>query len=204
MSASTLTSSDICARVRALWVAMLPQPLVARAEHNIALTIPAGFERLARAVKDTADRQLLVIEIVKAPVAGKLDLTHADFNGILIDTYRMPGAINTSAVSALVFNHAPSLDALKATPPTDPTCIWYHLRGKQLVFRDPVTGALNTYATSLSLAGSYIPELGNANRPLPGELDGQAVDRVTEAVKEMGGLAFLKMDPEKAIERVGR
>jgi hypothetical protein len=128
-----------------------------------------------------------------------LDLTHADFAGIFIETLKRPGAINTAAASNLTFNAVPSLDALKGDFADDATCVWFYLRGNtQLIFRTPGTGTLNAYATLLSLAGSYIPEIGNAARPLPGELDDQMVDRVAEIVKELGGLSFLKMDPDQA------
>src|SRR5688572_27801435 len=101
---STMTSNDICARVRARWSGLLPAPLVPRADHNISLTIFGGCERLARTIKDSADRPLLITEIDnKAPVAGRIDLTHADYAGILIDTYKLPGAIVTNAESPVVF-----------------------------------------------------------------------------------------------------
>lgn len=201
MSISTLNSNDICARVRARWAPMLPLPLTARADHNISLVIPGGLERLAHAIRDSADKALLMKVVNKAPVAGVLDLTQADFAGMFPETFKRPGAITTQAESNLVFNSVPSFDALKGDFPDDSTCVWFYLRAKtHLHFRTPGTGALNTYATTLSLAGSYIAELGNAARPLPEELDDQAVDRVAEIVKELGGLAFLRMDPDQALQ----
>ena len=206
MSISTLSSIDVCARVRARWIVSLPDHLRDRVDHNIALCIPGGCERLARSVKDTTDRRLLTLTIEnEAPDAGVIDLTHADFASMLIDTFRQPGAINTFAPSSTVFNHVPSMDALKASTPVDPTCVWYHLQDqKRLVFKNPADNALNTYITPLSLTGVYIPDFGSATRPVVGELNDQLVDRVNEIVKQMGGLPFLTLDPDKATQIVGR
>jgi len=179
---------------------MLPQDQIPRADHNIALTITAGMERMARAVKDSADRALLIIELVnKAPVAGRIDLSTGTYANILIDTLRLEGAINTHAPSSATFKNTPtSLDALKAKMPVDPDCVWYLLRGKQLIFRNPVDGELNTYTTALDLAVSYIPILGDATLVMPQELDDQLISSVSDIVKGLGGMQFLKADPEVA------
>lgn len=200
MPASAITSNDISARVRARWAAMLPITLIARADHNIALTIFAGMERLVRSVRETTDRALVTREVTnQSPVAGKLDISVAAFNQFLVDSFKMPGAINTNADSALVFKHVASLDALKATMPTDTTCVWYHLRNRDtIIFRNPATGDLNTYTTALNLNGIYIPVLGDVTWVLDSRLDDQLVDRVAETVKELGGLQFLQLDPEMA------
>ena len=198
MSASTIGTNDFCGRVRARWGTLLPLPLVARADHNIALCIFGGLERLARAIKDTADRHLLVREINATPAAGVIDLSTSTFDGVLIDTLKTPGAITTQADTAAVFKLAPSLDALRAKTPTDSDVVWYTLRGKKLHFKNPSTGSLTTYVTGLTLAASYIPALGDANRPLPDTLEDQAIDRVAEIVKQLGGLNFLKMDEDAA------
>lgn len=204
MSTSTLDSNNICARVRARWGNLIPESLRVRADFNIALSIFSGMERLGRVIKDSSDRPLLVVDISATPTDGRIDLTGADFAYTFIDTLKLPGAIDTAAESALTFSPAPSLDALKATTPTDTSKVWFYLRGQELIFKNPADGALDTYATALKLAMSYIPVLGNADRPLPGALDGQLIDRVAEVVKELGGLQFLKMDPDEAGEAVKR
>lgn len=183
---------------------MLAQPLIPRADHNISLTIPGACERLAKAVRDSTDRHLLIKVVEKAPVAGVIDLTHGDFAGVFTDTFRAQGAINTAGVSTAVFFHVPTLDALKADFPVDETCVWYHERGSSLIFRNPVDGLLNNYIQLLRLAGSYIPEIGNAVRPMVHELDDQLVDRATEIVQQAGGLQFLTMDPQKAAAQMSR
>lgn len=204
MAASTITTNDICGRVRSLWAPLLAQNLVPRADHNIGLAIWAGMERLAKAIKDSSDRPLLITELTnKTPVLGVIDLSTATYANFLIDTFRLPGAINTSAESAVVFNHVATLSDLKLARQADLTCVWYHLRGKNLIFRNPVTPfALNTYVTPVNLAGSYIPLLGSATLPLPFELEGQLIDRVAELMQKLGGLQFLTMDEEKAGETV--
>lgn len=183
---------------------MLPASLVSRADHNIALTIFGGCERLGRAIKDTADRHLLQKEFVAVPASGVVDLSGATYRNVFIDTLKLPGAIVATAEAATTFKHAPSMDAMRATTPTDTACVWFHLRGKKLVFKNPATGALNTYATSVTFLVSYIPDIGDsANLPLPAELEDQLVDRVAEIVKQLGGLQFLKMDEDAAQAAVG-
>jgi len=183
----------------------LPDNLRERADHNIALCIPGGCERLARAVKDTTDRALLTLEITnKAPVDGVLDLTDNAYAAFLIDTFKDPGAITTFAPSSVVFNHVPSFDGLKAPTPRDPSCVWYHLRGMRLIFKHPDTGALNSYNTPLTLSGVYIPDFGSSTRPMQGELNDQLIDRVAEIVKGAGGMQFLMMDPDKAAQVIRR
>lgn len=199
MSVSTITINDICARVRARWGSLVPLTLIPRADHNIALCVYGGCERLGRAVKDSQDRHLLVKEINATPIAGVIDLSTATYKNIFIDTYRLPGALRTQTESAAVFKHAPSIDALRAATPSDSTCVWFHLLGKKLIFKNPATGALNTYATALSLAGSHVPDVGDSvNFPLDITLEDQLVDRVAEIVKQLGGLDFLKADDETA------
>lgn len=203
MSASAITSNDICARVRARLGAMLPAALVSRADHNITLTIFGGCERLARAIKDSVDRHLLQKEFAAVPASGVVDLSVSTYRNVLIDTLRLPGAIVATAEAGTVFKHAPSMDAMRATTPTDSACVWYHLRGKKLVFKNPSTGALNTYATGVTFLASYIPDIGDAQLPLPAELEDQLVDRVAEIVKQLGGLQFLKMDEDAARTAAG-
>jgi hypothetical protein len=198
MSTSALTTNDICARVRAQLGAVLPLTALPRADHNISLCIWSGLERLARSVRPTTDRHLLTCEINVTPASGELDLTAAGFAGVFLDTLTLPGSVTAQAESAAVFKHAPSLDALRASTPADPSCVWYNLTGKVLTFKHPTTGALNAYSTALTLRGFYIPEIGNASRPLPQELDGQLIDRVAELVKALGGLRFLQADEEVA------
>lgn len=199
MSESTISTADICARVRARWAQMLPIPMINRADHNISLCVFGGCERLARVVKDSADRNLLIREIAnQAPVAGVLDLTDVAFANYLTDTYRREGAIRTTTPSAVTFHHVSDINRLQATDPEDETCVWYLLRGQELVFKNPADGTLNTYVTPVSLTGSYIPEIGNNDLPLPFELEDALIDQVDGLVKQLGGMKFLQMDGEEA------
>jgi hypothetical protein len=120
--------------------------------------VNGALQSLAYKVSRRGDRALLVVEINKAPVAGKIDLSVADFDAILIDTYRMEGAVSAPG---LIFQHASSLQKLQTSMPTDTTYVWYFLRDRALVFRNPTTGALDTFATSVHLAGSRIPTLAD-------------------------------------------
>lgn len=205
MSASTLTSTDISARVRAMLMIGLPVPMVARADHNIALCIPGGCERLGRSVKESSDRALLSATLTnKAPTAGVLDLSIAAYANFFIDTFRRQGAISSYASSVTVFSHVADINQLRASTPADPDYVWYHLLDKaHLVFKNPADGRLNTYTTPLNLTGSYFPVLGDATLVMPGELDDQLVSRVAEMVKQLGGLNFLQKDPESAAAVVG-
>lgn len=198
MSASVITTNDICARVRARWGAQLPLAMIPRANHNITLCIFGACERLAKAVKDSTDRHLLVRDINATPSSGVIDLSTATFKNVLIDTYKLDGAIRTQAESSVTFHHAADLNAIRAKTPSDTNAVWYNLTGKKLTFKNPSTDALNTYNTALTLAGSYIPAIDDANWPLEYALEDQLIDRVAETVKELGGLQFLKMDEDMA------
>lgn len=202
MSVSTISTNDITARVRARLGVTLPLAAIPRADHNIALCVFGACERLGKAVKESGDRHLLIKEINATPTSGVIDLSTATFKNVFIDTYRTPGAVVTQAESSVVFKHVPSLDALRATTPTDSNCVWYTLRGKKLTFKNPSTGALNSYATALTLAGSYIPTIDDATLPMVFELEDQLIDRVSEIVKQLGGLQFLKTDEDLAKEMV--
>jgi hypothetical protein len=198
MATSTITSDDVIQRVRARW-GDLARNDIARAENNIGLCIWGGLERLGRVIKDSEDRQLLMKEITKAPTLGVIDLSHSDFNGVLIDTLARRGAVRLADASMPV-KHAPTYDGLLAPSAAD--ILWYHLTGKKLIFKNPATGALNTYANSLIYSVSFIPSLTDAALPLDDRLEDQLVDRVSEIVQKLGGLAFLKTDEEVAAQAV--
>jgi len=201
MSVSSLTTDDVLARVRARFD--VPLALVPRAEHNIALCIAGGLERLGRAVKDSLDRHLLITSLNATPAAGVIDLSTATYRNILIDTFKLPGGITTQAELSTVFKQVASLDALRATSPADTSCVWFNLTGTKLTFKHPTSGALNSYATAVVLRGSYIPTLDTTSLPMPAELDDQLIDQVAGLVKQLGGMSFLKMDDDLAAERVG-
>lgn len=201
MATSSITSNDIVHRVRARWKDEIPRQAIARADHNIGLCIYGGLERLGLVIKDSEGRQFLMKEITKTPTSGVIDLTHADFNGIFIDTLKRPDAVRL-ADGSMPAMHCPTYNGLLAKTPTD--TLWYHLLGKKLVFKNPSTGALNTYATPLIYTASYVPSLITADaRPLPEELEDQLVDRVAEIVGKLGGLNFLRADEDSAVRAVG-
>lgn len=120
--------------------------------------VNGALQSLANKVARRGDRALLVVEIDATPSGGKIDLSDSDFDAILIDTYRMEGAIRADG---FVFQHASSFQKLQASMPRDETYVWYSLRDRALVFRHPVTGALDTFATPVHLAGSRVPTLAN-------------------------------------------
>jgi hypothetical protein len=186
------------ARVMARWDTQIPIPLIPRAEHNIGLVIPGACERLGRVVKDTADRHLLQKKITKTPTAGVIDLTHADFVGTFWDTLKRPDGIRTAA-GTMPAKHVPTYDKLLAAVPYVDV-LWYHITGKEIIFKNPATGALTTYATSCIFTASYIPVIdgSDANRTLESALEDQLIDRVAEIVGKLGGLNFLTADPEMA------
>lgn len=196
MATSVMSSNDVIQRVLAKYKFIPPALMRTRVETNIIFCIYGAQERLGRAIKDSTDRHKLQKKITKAPVAGVIDLTHADFNSIFIDTFKLPGSIRTSAENAMTFKHFPSIDAMRAKTPTD--IVAYHLFGRELVFKNPTDQALNTYTTSLSLLGSFVPSLWDAAFPLDDTLDDQLVSRVTEMIGQLGGLEFLKMDKDLA------
>lgn len=138
-----------------------------------------ALKALARRVSLRPDRALLVVSINKTPSSGKIDLSDAAFAAILIDTYKIEGAIATQAETDTVFQHVSSIPKMRATTPTDPNYVLYHLQDRALVFKDPAGGALDTYATALKLAGSRIPTLSD----MPSVLDNDLIDEVERIAK---------------------
>ena len=169
---------------------------------RIGTLVSAGMERLARAVKDSEDRnKLLALIANKNPTAGVLDLSTSDFENILTDTLRRPGAIRTHTDSRKIFRCAPSYDALRATMPDDADMVWFFLQDDNLIFRNPADAALNTYATPLDLVASYIPEPDSVDRPLPLELEERAIDYVAEVVRGAPGEQFVQLDRDSAAQQ---
>lgn len=152
---STLVADDIAEVVRGRL------GLSANDVPRLITLIPGALQSLAYKVSRRGDRSLLVVEIDKTPVSGEIDLSDVAFDAILIDTYRMEGAIATQDEANVIFQNVSSLQKLRATMPVDTNYVWYLLRDRALIFRHPTTGALNTYATPLKLAGSFIPTLAN-------------------------------------------
>ena len=203
MSTSVLGTNDICARVRAQWPGAIPLAAIPRADRNIALCIFGACERLGKAIKESKDRHLLIKEINATPATGVIDLSTSTYENIFTDTFKIPGAIYTQAESSTVFNAVSTMNELKAATPTDANYVWFLLRGKKLIFKNPSTGALNTYATALTLAGSYIPTIDDSNLPMVTELEDQLIARITEMiVKQLSGMDFLKMDEDMAVDLV--
>lgn len=177
MSALTVALIAEAARQRLGWsVGEIPR---------LEFLVPEALKALARRIADSGPdaRQLLVRDINATPVAGVIDLSAVGFTAVLIDTYQREGAINTQAETALSFFHVPTLTALKATTPADANLVWYHLRGRQLIFKNPATGALNTFATNVKLAGSYVPTLAE----MPDVLDDELIVEVMDAARGKTG-----------------
>lgn len=200
MLVSTATVNDICARVRARLNMFLPLPLVNRADENISLLIYGGLERLALALKDSAQRHLVMTTVDASSVSGVVDLTASVFNNVYPDTIKDDGAVTLQSESAAVFKHVSSMARLRAKTPTDTTYVQYHLRNRSsVVFKNPADGALNTYAQALRFNVAYLPVIGDSTRPLYNEVENQLIDRIAETIGgQLGGMDFLKMDEEMA------
>lgn len=136
------------------------------------------------------------------PVLGVVDLTVAAFKNCLFSTLGREGCIKLSsgAISPSV-RPVREYNLLLAKLPKD--CVWYFLNNTKLVFKNPADGLLTTYVTALKANVSYIPTIDDATLPLPDELVDQWIDRLSEIVQKIGGMAFLKADEESAGAMLG-
>lgn len=156
---------------------------------RIKTLVNGALQSLAYKLAYSSSRGLLVVEINKTPVLGKIDLSDAAFAGILIDTYQMEGSITKQNDDGTTFFPVQSMSKLRATSPVDPKITWYLMRDRSLVFKNPADGALNTYITPVRLAGSRIPTLAD----LPGQLDRPLVDEVTLLTEGKGSAINLNI-----------
>jgi hypothetical protein len=172
---------------------------------RIEVLIPDALRRLGRAVtaKESSDRHFLMKSINATPGSGAIDLSSSTFANVFIDTYREEGAIRAQNGDPTIFFHTPTLTSLLASFPKDDSVVFYHLHGlKRLVFRNPTDGLITTFATPVSLMGAFMPTFSD----LPEELDDQLIDRIQEVFQLVGGINYLKLDPEvgaRAVQALG-